>query len=121
VKNASGLQSDAVISAVPSGCGDQSGLNERTDLHISTAARTGEWGNATATETLNNVHQRLQGMGRCFIDGDEAIVPDRSPPAVVMGYGDAFFMLTLSISGLSVLVIAFEETGRTCFAPRIRA
>src|SRR6266704_2976380 len=38
-------------------------LNERTDLHISRLHERVNWGNATATETLNMFTQRLQGMG----------------------------------------------------------
>src|SRR5205807_1127843 len=38
-------------------------LNERTDLHIARLQERVNWGNATATETLNMFTQRLQGMG----------------------------------------------------------
>src|SRR5260370_21101735 len=37
-------------------------LNERTDLHISRLQERVTWGNATATETLNNFTQRLPRM-----------------------------------------------------------
>ena len=38
-------------------------LNDRTDLHISRLQDRVNWGNAAATETLNQFTQRLQGMG----------------------------------------------------------
>src|SRR3954463_15856086 len=38
-------------------------LNERTDLHIARLHERVTWGNASATETLNMLTQRLQGMG----------------------------------------------------------
>src|ERR1700741_818160 len=37
-------------------------LNDRTDLHISRLQDRVNWGNATATETLNMFTQRAQGM-----------------------------------------------------------
>ena len=55
-------------------------LNERTDLHIVRLQERVNWGNATATETLNIFTQRMQGMGDAAHDGDEAIVADRAPP-----------------------------------------
>src|ERR1700744_1085927 len=38
-------------------------LNDRTDLHISRLQDRMNWGNATATETLNMLTQRMQGVG----------------------------------------------------------
>src|SRR4051794_15724220 len=70
-------------------------LNERTDLHIARLQERVTWGNATATETLNMFAQRLQGMGDAALMAMKQLSQIVHRQAVVMGYGDAFFMLTL--------------------------
>ena len=52
------------------------------------------WGNATATETLNMFTQRMQGMGDAALMAMKQLSQIVHRQAVVMGYGDAFFMLT---------------------------
>src|SRR6266700_58778 len=84
-------------------------LNERTDLHISRLHDRVNWGNATATETLNMFTQRLQGMGDASLMAMKQLSQIVHRQAVVMGYGDAFFMLTFFYFGLSVLVLMLKK------------
>ena len=84
-------------------------LNERTDLHISRLQDRMNWGNATATETLNMFTQRLQGMGDASLMALKQLSQIVHRQAVVMGYGDAFFMLTLFYFGLSLLVMLLKK------------
>ena len=110
VKNASGLFNLtrnlggavglAVINSV---------LNQRTDLHISRLHERVTWGNATATETLNMFTQRMQGMGDSALMAMKQLSQIVHRQAVVMGFGDAFFMLTVFYVGLVLLVGAAEK------------
>lgn len=84
-------------------------LNERTDLHISRLHERVTWGNATATETLNMLTQRLQGLGDASLMAMKQLSQIVHRQAVVMGYGDAFFMLTLFYLGLSLLVMVLKK------------
>src|SRR4051812_33049655 len=84
-------------------------LNERTDLHIARLHERVTWGNASATETLNMLTQRLQGMGDAALMAMKQLSQIVHRQAVVMGYGDAFFMLTLFYLGLSVLVLLLKK------------
>ena len=84
-------------------------LNERTDLHIVRLQERVHWGNATATETLNMFTQRLQGMGDATLMAMKQLSQIVHRQAVVMGYGDAFFMLTFFYLGLSVLVMLLKK------------
>jgi MFS transporter, DHA2 family, multidrug resistance protein len=84
-------------------------LNDRTDLHISRLQERVNWGNATAVETLNNFTQRLQGMGDAALMAMKQLSQIVHRQAVVMGYGDAFFMLTFFYLGLSVLVMLLKK------------
>jgi DHA2 family multidrug resistance protein len=79
-------------------------LNERTDLHISRLHDRINWGNATAVETLNMFTQRMQGMGDAALMAMKQLSQIVHRQAVVMGYGDAFFMLTVFYFGLSLCV-----------------
>ena len=87
-------------------------LNERTDLHISRLHDRINWGNATAVETLNMFTQRMQGMGDATLMAMKQLSQIVHRQAVVMGYGDAFFMLTVFYFGLSLLVHGFEKAFR---------
>jgi MFS transporter, DHA2 family, multidrug resistance protein len=110
VKNASGLFNLtrnlggavglAVINSV---------LNERTDLHIARLHERVTWGNATATETLNMFTQRLQGMGDASLMAMKQLSQIVHRQAVVMGFGDAFFMLTVFYFGLTLLVVFMKK------------
>src|SRR6476620_10440029 len=84
-------------------------LNERTELHI---VRLQE-GNATATETLNMFTQRLQGMGDAALMAMKQLSQIVHRQAVVMGYGDAFFMLTVFYFVLSLLVMVLKKPSAT--------
>jgi MFS transporter, DHA2 family, multidrug resistance protein len=84
-------------------------LNERTDLHIVRLQERVHWGNASATETLNMFTQRLQGMGDAALMAMKQLSQIVHRQAVVMGYGDAFFMLTIFYFGLSVLVMLMKK------------
>ncbi len=84
-------------------------LNERTDLHIARLQERVTWGNATAVETLNNFTQRLQGMGDAALMAMKQLSQIVHRQAVVMGYGDAFFMLTLFYLSLSLLVMLLKK------------
>src|SRR5712672_596591 len=84
-------------------------LNERTDLHIARLHERMTWGNATAVETLNMFTQRLQGMGDAALMAMKQLSQIVHRQAVVMGYGDAFFMLTVFYFSLSVLVMVLKK------------
>src|SRR5579864_7037076 len=84
-------------------------LNERTDLHISRLQDRVTWGNTSAVETLNQFAQRLQGMGDAALMALKQLSQLVHRQAVVMGYGDAFFMLTLFYLGLSMMVILLKK------------
>src|SRR5947199_8046455 len=92
-------------------------LNERTDLHISRLHERVTWGNATATETLNLFTQRLQGMGDASLMAMKQLSQILHRQAVVMGYGDAFFMLTMFYFGLSLTVLLLKKPPRFAAEP----
>ncbi len=75
------------------------------------------WGNATATETLNMLTQRLQGMGDASLMAMKQLSKIVHRQAVVMGFGDAFFMLTVFYFGLSVLVLMLKKPAALSAAP----
>ncbi len=81
-------------------------LNERTDLHIS-----------RLHERVNMLTQRLQGMGDAALMAMKQLSQIVHRQAVVMGYGDAFFMLTLFYFGLSVLVMLLKKPAALASAP----
>jgi DHA2 family multidrug resistance protein len=84
-------------------------LNERTDLHISRLHDRINWGNATAVETLNMFTQKMQGMGDAALMAMKQLSQIVHRQAVVMGYGDAFFMLTVFYFGLSLFVMVLKK------------
>jgi DHA2 family multidrug resistance protein len=92
-------------------------LNDRTDLHIVRLQERVNWGNATATETLNVFTQRLQGMGDAALMAMKQLSQIVHRQAVVMGYGDAFFMLTLFYLGLSLLVVFLKKPAAVSAEP----
>jgi DHA2 family multidrug resistance protein len=67
------------------------------------------WGNASAVETLNNFTQRMQGMGDAALLAMKQLSQIVHRQAVVMGYADAFVMLTFFYFGLSVLVFLLKK------------
>jgi DHA2 family multidrug resistance protein len=92
-------------------------LNERTDLHISRLQERVTWGNATATETLNMLTQRLQGMGDAALMAMKQLSQIVHRQAVVMSYGDAFFMLTVFYLCLSLLVLLLKKPANASSEP----
>jgi DHA2 family multidrug resistance protein len=84
-------------------------LNDRTDLHIARLHERVTWGNATATETLNMFTQRMQGMGDAAMMAMKQLSQIVHRQAAVMGYGDAFFMLTIFYVALSLLVLLLNK------------
>jgi MFS transporter, DHA2 family, multidrug resistance protein len=84
-------------------------LNERTDLHIARLQERVHWGNAAATETLNMLTQKMQGMGDAALMAMKQLSQIVHRQAAVMGYGDAFFLLTIFYVGLSVLVMLLHK------------
>jgi MFS transporter, DHA2 family, multidrug resistance protein len=84
-------------------------LNDRTDLHITRLQDRVTWGNTTATELLNMLTQRAQGMGDAALMALKQLSQIVHRQAVVMSYGDAFFMLTLFYVGLSLLVMLLKK------------
>jgi len=84
-------------------------LNDRTDLHISRLQERVNWGNAVATETLDMFTQRMQGMGDAALMAMKQLSQIVHRQAVVMGYGDAFFMLTMFYFGLSLMVMLLKK------------
>src|SRR5580658_8461620 len=92
-------------------------LNDRTDLHISRLQDRVTWGNTTATETLNMFTQRLQGMGDASLMAMKQLSQIVHRQAVVMGYGDAFFILTLFYFGLSLMVMLLKKPAAMTSAP----
>ncbi|HEV7881143.1 DHA2 family efflux MFS transporter permease subunit [Bradyrhizobium sp.] len=84
-------------------------LEKRTDLHISRLHDRVTWGNTTATETLNMLTQKFQGMGDASLMAMKQLSQIVHRQAVVMGYGDAFFMLTVFYFGLSLMVLLLKK------------
>jgi DHA2 family multidrug resistance protein len=84
-------------------------LNQRTDLHISRLHDSVTWGNATAVETLKMFTERMQGMGDAALMALKQLSQIVHRQAVVMSYGDAFFMLAVFYLGLSVLVLTLKK------------
>ena len=84
-------------------------LNQRTDLHISRLHDSVTWGNATAVETLKMFTERMQGMGDAALMALKQLSQIVHRQAVVMSYGDTFFMLAVFYLGLSVLVLTLKK------------
>jgi DHA2 family multidrug resistance protein len=95
MRNLGGAVGLAVINTV---------LNDRTDLHITRLQERVTWGNATATETLTMLMQKFQGLGDSTLMAMKQLSQIVHRQAVVMSFGDAFFVLTLFYLGLSRLV-----------------
>jgi DHA2 family multidrug resistance protein len=92
-------------------------LNDRTDLHIQRLQERVTWGNATAVETLNMFTQRLQGMGDAALMAMKQLSQIVHRQAAVMGYGDAFFILTIFYFGLSLLVMLLKKPASASAEP----
>jgi MFS transporter, DHA2 family, multidrug resistance protein len=84
-------------------------IDDRTDLHISRLHDNVNWGNATAVETLNMLTQKFQGMGDASMMALKELSLITHRQAAVMGYADAFLMLTVFYVLLSLLVIFVDK------------
>lgn len=80
-------------------------LDTRTDLHIVRLQEKVHWGNATATELLNMLTQKFQGAGNASMMALKQLSQIVHRQAVVMSFGDAFFVLTVFYLALTALVI----------------
>ena len=100
MRNLGGAVGLAVINTV---------LNDRTDLHIVRLQERVTWGNATATETLNMLTQKFQGMGDQALMALKLLSQLVHRQAVVMGYGDAFFVLAVFYLSLTLLVTLLKK------------
>ncbi|WP_369721716.1 DHA2 family efflux MFS transporter permease subunit [Bradyrhizobium sp. LLZ17] len=100
MRNLGGAVGLAVINTV---------LNDRTDLHIARLQDRVTWGNTTATETLNMFMQKFQGLGDSSLMAMKQLSQIVHRQAVVMSFGDAFFILTLFYLGLSLLVTLLNK------------
>ena len=92
-------------------------LNDRTDLHISRLHDRVTWGNATATETLNMLTQKFQGLGNASLMAMKQLSMIVHRQAVVMGYGDAFYLLALFYLGLTLLVFLLNKPANMTAEP----
>jgi MFS transporter, DHA2 family, multidrug resistance protein len=61
--------------------------------------------------------QRLQGMGDASLMAMKELSMIVHRQAVVMGYGDAFFMLTMFYFGLSLMVVLLKKPAMPGSAP----
>jgi DHA2 family multidrug resistance protein len=84
-------------------------LDDRTDFHISRLHDKVTWGNAMAVETLNNFTQKFQGMGDASIMALKQLNQIVHRQATVMGFGDAFFLLSFFYLALSTLVLLLNK------------
>ncbi len=84
-------------------------LDTRTDLHIVRLQDRVNWGNATAVETLNMLTQKFQGMGNASLMALKQLSLIVHRQAVVMSFGDAFFILTCFYLALSVMVFFVKK------------
>lgn len=100
MRNLGGAVGLAVINTV---------LNDRADLHITRLQERVTWGNATATETLTMLQQKFQGLGDSTLMAMKQLGQIVHRQAVVMSFGDAFFILTLFYLSLSVLVMLLNK------------
>ena len=100
MRNLGGAVGLAVINTV---------LNDRADLHISRLQERVTWGNATATETLTMLQQKFQGLGDSTLMAMKQLSQIVHRQAVVMSFGDAFFILTLFYLSLSLLVTLLNK------------
>jgi DHA2 family multidrug resistance protein len=84
-------------------------LDDRTDFHISRLHDKVTWGNAMAVETLNNFTQKFQGMGDASTMALKQLNQIVHRQATVMGFGDAFFLLSFFYLALSTLVLLLNK------------
>ncbi len=84
-------------------------LDKRTDFHISRLHDKVTWGNAKAVEMLEMFTQKFQGMGDASRMALKQLSNIVHRQAVVMGFGDAFFLLAIFYLALSLLVFFLKK------------
>jgi MFS transporter, DHA2 family, multidrug resistance protein len=84
-------------------------IDHRTDFHISRLHDKVTWGNAQAVETLNMLTQKFQGMGDASRMALKQLSQITHRQAQVMGFGDAFFLLSCFYICLSVMVLLLNK------------
>ncbi len=92
-------------------------LDNRTDFHISRLHDKVNWGNAMAVETLNSFTQKFQGMGDAALMAMKQLNQIVHRQAVVMSFGDSFYILTFFYLGLSVMVVLLAKPANPASAP----
>mgnify|MGYP003351113561 CR=1 FL=1 len=84
-------------------------LDNRTDFHISRLHDKVTWGNAQATDFLNTLTQRFQGLGDASMMALKQFTAIVHRQAVTMSFGDCFFLLTFFYLGLSTMVFLLAK------------
>jgi DHA2 family multidrug resistance protein len=88
-------------------------LNDRTDLHLARLHERVAWGRQAAEETLANLTQAMAGRGS---DAELAAIKQLAMlvrrEAVVMAFGDVFFVLTLLFLGFVVVAPLMRKPAR---------
>jgi len=92
-------------------------LESRTDFHISRLHDKVNWGNAMAVETLNNFTQKFAGMGDASMMAMKQLTQVVHRQAVVMGFGDSFFLLTIFYFVLATMVVFLSKPANPAGAP----
>jgi DHA2 family multidrug resistance protein len=92
-------------------------LDNRTDFHISRLHDKVTWANAKAVETLNMFAQKFQGVGDASLMAMKQLNQIVHRQAVVMSFGDSFFILTFFYLGLSTLVVLLAKPANPMAAP----
>lgn len=91
-------------------------LDHRTDFHITRLQDKVTWGNAQAVDLLNSFTQKFQGMGDNARMAMKQLSQIVHRQAVVMGFGDAFFLLSCFYLGLSLMVLMLNKPSNTANA-----
>ncbi len=84
-------------------------LNDRTDFHISRLHDRVTWGNAQAVDLLNMLTQKFQGMGDASRMALKQLSQIVHRQAVVMSFGDTFYVLTVFYVALTLLVLFVDR------------
>src|SRR4051794_40114068 len=92
-------------------------LDSRTDFHISRLHDKVTWSNATAVETLNMFTQKFSGMGDASVMAMKQLTQLVHRQAVVMGFGDSFFLLTVFYFALATMVVFLAKPANPMGAP----
>jgi MFS transporter, DHA2 family, multidrug resistance protein len=84
-------------------------LNQRIDFHIARLHEAVTWGNMTAVETLNNLAQKFNGTADAQLKALKQLTMIVHRQAVVMSFGDVFWMLTVGYVFLGCLVFFVKK------------